>query len=306
MPFDVVALIVNPNSKRVAQLMRRVEGELPYDLDVLTLRTKDMSHAEQEVRQLVHDHKHPLIISVSGDGGANHVYDTAYGAKLESGHEPVVALLPGGDANDHFRALFDLSLKKMIKLIIEGKERALDLIEIRYGNKTRRSHSYAATAGFQAAMTARYNLINEQAREEGRRRLSLPGQVREIARNRHLAQPFTVRWPDGSEEELLNLSVHNVDGMAKLTHPAPDADPSDGQLELVKLTPRRRGHFRRVVGHGIKSVPRLVKAEAMPDPLKFTLVDGGHLQFDGEDDWIDPETEIEFTCLPGALLTLAQ
>ena len=75
-PFDRVALIFNPNSTGDAPgLARELERQLTQHVPApnVTLQpTQHTGHARDLARNAAR-HGHPLIISVSGDGGYNEV-----------------------------------------------------------------------------------------------------------------------------------------------------------------------------------------------------------------------------------------
>jgi diacylglycerol kinase (ATP) len=70
---------------------------------------------------------HPLIISVSGDGGYNDVVDGV----MQAGNEDVVcAVMAAGNANDHRRTTFE---RPLADAVVAGAARRIDLLRLTVG-----------------------------------------------------------------------------------------------------------------------------------------------------------------------------
>ena len=128
MQFSEFVIIYNPNSTGdSADNARMLQDELMrlYPKATITMsKTKRPKHAEELAYEAALRSKNPLIISSSGDGGYSEVINGAMRAQAE-GANPVCAVLPSGNANDHSRTLQD---DHVINLIKQGNVQAIDLL----------------------------------------------------------------------------------------------------------------------------------------------------------------------------------
>ena len=142
MKFHTAIVIFNPNStgnseSNAREFARRLE-KANTNVSVDVIATEYAGHAEKIASEHAGDAK-TLIVSSSGDGGYNEVINGV----LKSNGKCAVAVLPSGNANDHYNALASDDLVANIK---RGKTREIEAIKIesRVDGKTwqRYAHSY--------------------------------------------------------------------------------------------------------------------------------------------------------------------
>jgi diacylglycerol kinase (ATP) len=142
-PFDRIVVIFNPQSSgdgpRLAEelgtdLARRLPG-----VPVCLCPTERAGHARDLAREAART-GHPLIVSVSGDGGYNEVVD---GVMQAGNDKAVCAVKAAGNANDHRRTT---GRRPLIDAITAGEVRRIDLLRLAIGDgvhaRTQYAHSY--------------------------------------------------------------------------------------------------------------------------------------------------------------------
>lgn len=141
-PYSVIVILYNPNSTgKSQQKARQLERDLKAAIPNVRLRlrpTKRRGHAEAMTYRTALTSRHPLVISVSGDGGYNEVVNGAMHAQ-RLGRKITVGLVPAGNANDHYATRHR---GDFIKRISTGDEDAIDLIRVHSRRLTRFGHSY--------------------------------------------------------------------------------------------------------------------------------------------------------------------
>lgn len=237
--FDHIAIIYNPNSTGDAP---RMAEELALQIDrapqtigakaVLT-PTEAARHAIELARDISLQHKRPLIISVSGDGGYNEVVNGAMQAKETSRNaNPVVAVVGAGNANDHRRVMRD---KPLIELIKAGKPKSFDLLRIEAKAKNfslaRYAHSYIG-----------FGITPEVGNELNKRDVNLWAEIRMILKTYRTYAPFRIKR-NGGKYLLDNLLFANINEMAKIIKLDDTNNVHDGRFEVISLAHRSKLHM---------------------------------------------------------------
>lgn len=145
--YEKVVIIYNPNStgpsKDMAmELARRLRRDKKSP-KVQTIPTKQQGHAEEIAEQVATDTKHSLIVMSSGDGGYHEVVNGVMKSRA-SKTNPVLSLLPAGNANDHFRCVWK-ELSDDLPTI--RKVRKLDVLKIEIDGPDGKLHHYAHSYG---------------------------------------------------------------------------------------------------------------------------------------------------------------
>ncbi len=130
--YDHIALIYNPNSTgNAASLARRLSKKLTAltDVTVALMPTKAPGHGRKIAYQITKSYKHPLIISVSGDGGYHDVVNGCLGA-LADGSEslPVCAVEAAGNANDHYA--YQRGKDTLLQGIKKGHTKPMEVLRV--------------------------------------------------------------------------------------------------------------------------------------------------------------------------------
>lgn len=217
--------IINPISgtgskKSLPELLGRAYSDLPYEL-FLTY-TKEAGHGYELARRAAsegYDH----VIAVGGDGTVNEV------ARALRHTDTALGILPKGSGNGLARAVgLSMSTDGAIKALVSGRRIAIDCCEVE-------GIPFFCTCGmgFDAA-------VSKQFAEAGTRGpvTYLQTMIREYAR----FSPDTYRVTLGEGEETLEteafvLVVANASQYGNNAYIAPEADLSDGLLDLVLIRP---------------------------------------------------------------------
>ena len=217
--------IINPISgtgskKSLPELLGRAYSDLPYEL-VLTY-TKEAGHGYELARRAAsegYDH----VIAVGGDGTVNEV------ARALRHTDTALGILPKGSGNGLARAVgLSMSADGAIKALVSGRRIAIDCCEVE-------GIPFFCTCGmgFDAAVSKQF------AEADTRGPVTyLQTMIREYAR----FSPDTYRVTLGEGEETLEteafvLVVANASQYGNNAYIAPEADLSDGLLDLVFIRP---------------------------------------------------------------------
>lgn len=194
--------------------------------EVLELECDTLEAAREACRRAVDDGVEVLVVA-GGDGIVSLATDACAGTST------AVGILPAGSGNDAARSLgIPLRPAGSLRLLLEGSRRRLDTIHVEELDR----HVLGSVAG---ALDAR---INHRAallpRRLGATSYTLAALV-EVARLPR-TEPLRYRLVlDGEHEQidLLVVTVANLPYFGGGLRIAPDADPSDGLLDLVVIHP---------------------------------------------------------------------
>jgi diacylglycerol kinase family enzyme len=204
------------------------------------------------------------VVLVGGDGSLHAVAN----APLET--LPELALVPAGRANNIARALgIPTERSRALEVAVEEIVRPLDALRV----TTPGSSIYAVegvSAGFHAAARSRYSADNSADMRQGLS--ALVAALREF-------RPYRLRARVGAESidsaDTAQLFLSNLPYFAYGFHVAPGADPSDGRLDAIVFSARRRTRLLRLLAAahggrhlGRRGVRRLSAARAeIAEPL---------------------------------------
>jgi diacylglycerol kinase (ATP) len=292
--FDHIAIIYNPNSTGTAQdNAKDLQATLRLGLKgvpVKLLPTQHAGHAMELAYGFAIDHKKPLIISASGDGGYNEVINGAMRAHGE-GAKPICAVLPSGNANDHARTMQESPLSEQI---IKGAVRRLDLLRVavRSADDTesvRFAHSYVGIG-----------LTPTVAVELNKQTLNSIKEALIILKTFWGYKPVHI-VTDGRKLYVDSLICSIIPEMAKVLTFSDKAHPDDGRFELTVFEHNRK----------LKLLYRLLKgaifhlgAERQLQEFSFRLVKPAPIQLDGEVMELEGGTEVTVTDCPHLLRTV--
>lgn len=244
--FDYIAVIYNPKStghaiKMAKDLCDSINGHFEVIQKKAVLHpTQSKGDAVTIARTLVGKYEKPLLISVSGDGGYNEVINGAIEAKSAS-HTPVVAVMPAGNANDHYRVMAGDT--PLIRLIKTADISPLDLIYISVKAKDfsfeRYGHSYIG-----------FGITSEVGRSLNRHGKSPWNELRLTLATLKDFTPFTL-VRGGTSYEYDSLVFANIKEMAKGVKLSAKGSVTDGKFERVAVRHRGKLHTVKAVTHAV-------------------------------------------------------
>jgi YegS/Rv2252/BmrU family lipid kinase len=214
------AILMNPTSAggRPVRLLPAVRKALEQaGAEHRVIETRDLGHAMHTARDAAG--RGEIVVALGGDGLVGTLAGTLRGSSL-------LGVLPGGRGNDFARAIgIPHDIPGACRVLLEGVRKALDL-----GEANGRPFACIASTGYDSEAN---RLANEA-------RIVRGNLVYAYAAIRTLAawKPahFTVRL-DGREHrfEGYTVAAANTGYYGGGMHMAPDADPSDGMLEVLMV-----------------------------------------------------------------------
>jgi diacylglycerol kinase (ATP) len=285
---DRVILIFNPQStgdaREQAERLRDELASRAPDLPVRLVPTEHAGHARDLAREEAGSGR-PLIVSVSGDGGYSEVVD---GLLTAHGGDPVAAVLPAGNANDHRRATRE---RPLADAILAGDVSRMDVLRLSIGTDTvLHAHSYVGLG-----LTPIVAIDLERGGKGSLR--EIVSVVRTFARFR----PFRIRLADGSEASYDSLVFANIDQMAKYATLSEDGSPDDGVFEVITIPHAAKW---RVLLTALRAVTRGLGEQPQVREFRFTTLVPTPLQVDGEVVEVDAGRQVVVEILPAALPTV--
>lgn len=283
MKYPAIVIIYNPNSTGPSQDMaKELKAQLRRLYPDTTLKlapTKHAGHAEKLANQAAREYKKPLIISVSGDGGYNEVVNGAMKASAK-GINPICAVLPAGNANDHSRTV---QQRPLIELIKAGEVHRFDLLKatISEGSHTytRYAHSYIGL-GITPVVAVELNKTTLNAVKE----------IWIVLKTFYKFRPFKLRI-NGNVIKLDSVIFANIRQMAKILTLAETAKIDDGRFEVITLPHANRSVLIRLF---TKAAFKGLKPKKYRN-YKFTVIKKMPAQFDGEVIYLQAGSNIAIT-----------
>jgi diacylglycerol kinase (ATP) len=269
-------------AKKFAAEVRTYLGDTQVELQ----ETQHAGHAKDLAYEAAKKYRDVLIVSVSGDGGYHEVINGALKAQSESQATPVCAVLPGGNANDHYSSV---SKRPLIEALQEGAVEHMDVLAVAINGTVSYAHSYVGL-GLTPLVAVELNRHTLSALKESWLALKTFWKFR----------PFAVEI-DGKRERFDSLVFANIDRMAKYLTLSEDAEPNDGLFEVVRWP-----HHSKVqlVVSLIKSAFR--RGEPAPGVKEFSFMSPKPMpmQLDGEITELAQGDTIRITAARGLLRTL--
>lgn len=284
-PYDSVEIVFNPNSTgnapgRAKELAAELADRAP-ELPVMLRPTEHAGHG-REIARAAARQGHPLVVSVSGDGGYNDVVN----GLMESGADQVYAAVSAaGNANDHRRVT---KRRDLATAIAEGAISRLDLLKMSVddGREPRYAHSYVGLG-----ITPVVALELEQGGKGSIREII--STIRSFARFR----PFEIETPDGGER-FDSVIFANIREMAKFAEISEQGRPDDGLFEVIIL---RHTAKWRVIATAIRAAVRGLGPQPTAREYRFRTKDPMPVQVDGEVADLERGVSVTVEIVPGAL-----
>jgi diacylglycerol kinase family enzyme len=248
--------------------------------------TKHVKHAEKIAYDVAMSKNNPVIISVSGDGGYHEVVNGVMEAVEKSGANPICAVLPAGNANDHYKSI---TKRPLIEAIKAKHTENLDLLSVSYGNKKRYAHSYLGLG-----------ITPHVAIELNAHPLSRMIETWLAAKTLLKLRPLKIEAND-QLFVLDSLVISNIYRMAKYLKISKGADPTDGKFEVTKWSHDTKLRLikillRSTLGNGPQAEQR--------NEFEFCVLKDTPMQLDGEIVKLKKNTVVKVSIAPGKLRTL--
>jgi diacylglycerol kinase (ATP) len=290
MKFHTVVIIYNPNSTgdgkaNAAALKDHIAAAAPR-IKIIVQPTNYAGHAVKIAKKYSKD-AGTVIISSSGDGGYNEVINGILGT---SGAKAAMAVLPSGNANDHYHAV---ASDDLVKNITKGQTRNIEAIrlESHVGGEqwVRYAHSYVGfgiTPKIGKELTARkLNALNEKWHT-----------VYHLMRFKHIdiSQGKTVR-------RYSSLVFSTIGRMSKIIRLEESANQHDGKMEVYETEYQTPWQLLGTLLHA--SLRGLTKSDRVTE-YKLRTIERTMVQLDGEVFTLDADADIVLTCQKAAIRTV--
>jgi diacylglycerol kinase (ATP) len=290
--FDRIIIIFNPQStgdgpKLAAELAQQLKAENVAPIELI--ETEYAGHAIK-IAETNAKTGHPLIVSVSGDGGYNEVIN---GVMHAENPNATAAVLAAGNANDHARVMQD---KPLFELIKDGKKRHIDLLQMTVvaaddSHQSRYAHSYI---GFGLTPTVALEL------EKGAK-----GSISEITTTLKTfgqAVPFELVYPNDVKVEIDSLIFANISEMAKVATLSDEGAVNDGLFEVITIPHVSKA---RAAYYAVKAAVLSLGEQPSVRSFEFQTLKAMPAQLDGELWELKKPARIVIRCQKKALQTLA-
>ncbi|WP_173839731.1 diacylglycerol kinase [Mycolicibacterium rutilum] len=271
--------------RAVAQFHRR-------GVDVVAIAGTDAEHARRLVEGALERGMDALVV-VGGDG----IISLALQVLAQTGIP--LGIIPAGTGNDHARefAIPTRDPEAAADVVVDGVERTIDLGRIRGADGSDKWFGTVMAAGFDSLVTDRTNRMRWP---HGRMRYNL-AMVAELSKLRLL--PFRLSF-DGEEvaTELTLAAFGNTRSYGGGMLICPDADPSDGQLDVTMVASASRTKLIRLFPTVFKGTHTDLD-EVRTARAKTITVDSPGINAYADGEYMCP-LPVEVSAVPGALKIL--
>lgn len=293
--YSTIAIIYNPNSTSglAETRARRLKIRLAKRgfKNTHLIATEYSGHAEALAYEITSDEPHPLLVSVSGDGGYNELINGALRAAKETGHTPVCCILAAGNANDHRRSVKKMPLNRAIA---QSDPETMDLLKITVttGKQSfvRYAHSYIG-----------FGFTSHAAAELNDARLTRLKELAIVVRAFFNFEPTLIAMPDGRTRKIDSLVFTNIHQMAKVVRVGKKTELHDGRFRMVVFPHKTRLKFVfTLLKTAILGVRKPIQGRAFECSLPKTDI----IHLDGEVRTVPGGARLRIEAAPGALKTL--
>ncbi len=235
-----VTVLTNPASghgnaphaaeRSIARLQQR-------GVDVTAIIGRDAEHAGQLIRDALERGTDALVV-VGGDGVI------ALALQALAGNDIPLGIIPAGTGNDHAReyAIPTGDPEAAADVVADGQVRTVDLGRIEGADGTRKWFGTVVATGFDSLVSDRANRMRWP---HGRMRYNV-AMVAELSKLRLL--PFRLSFDGGRPmvTELTMAAIGNTRSYGGGMLICPDADPTDGLLDVTMITSASRTRLVRL------------------------------------------------------------
>lgn len=239
----LMTLVVNERSgggragRLLPKVLRTLRDQLPT-VEVRVVSSTSWRDAENLLRlAALETREGDAVLAMGGDGMAH------LGLNACAGTDAVLGLIPAGTGNDFVRGIgMPRSVRQAVEAIVAGHIQRVDLTRIRNPLFTERYVGAVLSTGYDAR-------VNRATNEN---RLRLGGlsygylALRELARFQPLRYRLNI---DGEKRELdaMLVAVCNTGVFGGGMKISPEADPTDGLLDVTIVHPVSRGLLLRLL-----------------------------------------------------------
>lgn len=264
-------------------------------IDVTAIVGRDPAHARELAGQAVAEGTDALVV-VGGDGVIR------LGLQVLAGGDTPLGIVPAGTGNDHAR---EYSIPTgdpgaAVDLIAAGHTRTVDLGRIEGSDGTVSWFGTVAATGFDSLVSDR---VNRMRWPHGRMRYNL-AIVAELSRLRLL--PFRLVF-DGERELITDLTLAafgNTRSYGGGMRICPDADPSDGLLDVTMVHTASRAKLIRLFPT-VFTGTHVALDEVSTDRARTVTVDSPGINAYADGDYVCP-LPAEISAVSGALRILVE
>lgn len=286
--FERVYLIYNPNStgdsQAIAKKFKKDLTKLRLDCEIKLQKTTHAGHGEELGYELSKKGPQTLLISVSGDGGYHELVNGVMKAVDEGFDAPICAVLPGGNANDHYT---NISSRSLFEAVEDDALTTIDLLKVET-DKVRYAHSYAGLG-----------LTPLIAVELNKYKLSVVKETWLALKTFWKFKPFTI-IEDGKKSIFDSLIIANIGVMAKHLTLNSDSSLQDGRFEVLKWPHNSKLILVKTLVTAAIGKPQ--DPESVKE-LSFKTVTKLPMQLDGELILLGSDQTVKITCLQKKLRT---
>jgi len=264
-------------------MSKELEEQLSTALPKTTItrvKTGHPGHAEDIAYRAAGASKRPLIISVSGDGGYHEVINGLMKAQ-QKGAQPAAGLLPGGNANDHYRTLHE---GDVVARIAAGDEKHIDLLKIvtTVDGKsfTRYGHSYIGIG-----------LTPKAGNELNKTKLNTIKELWIVTHSILTLSPIGI-VVKGKKQAYDSVIFSNIDSMSKVMTLSKHAEIHDGKFEVTAFRKRNKLNLLKLL---LKASTTGLRGTTHTEKFVFTTTRPLLVQIDGEIVTVDAAAEVTIT-----------
>jgi len=282
--YSSIHILYNPNStgdsKQLAtELHKRLKATLSK-LPVELVATTHAGHATELTYDLAKKYNHPLIVSVSGDGGYNEVVNGAAKA-YNDGLQPITAVLGAGNANDHYNSLHK---KDLFDAIVDGDIHTIDILKLSFTKNraevAHRAHSYIGLG-----------ITPSIGKELTEAKLGFFTEIGIVVKG--LLHPRYARIIISNKLQAFDSIIFsNIDRMAKVLQLSDKSAADDGKFEVHLVAHKSRWHLYQFLRRAIAGT---ASEDAQVNTFAFKTIKPLTVQCDGETVDLPGKTEVSIS-----------
>jgi YegS/Rv2252/BmrU family lipid kinase len=234
--------IVNPHAgggRSGARANAALDAIRREGIDVEAVRTMHAGHAIELARQ-AYERGERRFLAVGGDGTSHEIINGALPVARAKKESLTLAMLPLGTGNSFLRDFGVTSSKAALRAITRGREHTCDVNELEHARGKLLSFNIIGL-GFSATVGAVTNRRYKPLGAAG----YVVGVVQTTLTLEYPSYPLRLDGGALDERPVILLSFSNSQCTAGAMKMAPRADPSDGQLDVIRIGKMSRRLFLR-------------------------------------------------------------
>lgn len=266
--------------------------ERGIDVDVAT--TTGPGEAAELVRA-AYEKGRRHFIAVGGDGTSYEIVNGLFPAATESDEPPTLGFLPLGTGNSFLRDFTTEGVEASMPAIVASKSRAIDVIRLRHADGVLH-YINLLSIGFVADVNGRRARQFHRWGESG----YVASVVLEVAGLKPQTFPVAIDDKALDDQPIVFSSFNNSKFTGGKMMMAPNADPTDGWIDYIRVAPLSRLNL-------LRTFPKIFAGRHVDNPavqqsrikrVRFEVDRRIDVMVDGEAVEVQPR---ELDILPGAL-----